>query len=74
MRCGMTSLAALGLENLFNFSGSYTVIDDADPNIGFSVVDAAVTATAVPLPPTLLLLGSGLAGLAFFAAAVGPHP
>lgn len=60
---GMTALAALGLSNLFTFSGSYTVIDDADPNIGFSVANAAVTASAVPLPPTVWLLGSVLTGL-----------
>ncbi len=58
---GMTSLATLGLSDTSNFIGTYTVTGHGDHSVNYSL---SGTFTAVPLPSTLLLLGSGLLGLA----------
>jgi len=53
-----------GLNNLFNLSGSFIISNEADRKIFISISNATVTATTVPLLPTVWLLGSGLLGLA----------
>jgi hypothetical protein len=56
---GETSIASLGLSSIFDFDGTYNVTGPGQFNL-------TGTLYATPLPGTLLLLGSGLAGLAFY--------
>ena len=65
---GMTPLSAYNLSDTFNISGSYVVTgwNGETHTAAYSFQNAIVTATVVPLPSTVLLLGSGLVGLAFY--------
>jgi hypothetical protein len=60
---GKTSLAAWGVSDIFNFAGTYQVTQFGGQSETFNLNG---TLYATPLPSTVLLLGSGLAGLAFW--------
>jgi len=57
---GETSLASLGLSDTSYFNGTYTVTGYGDHSVNYTLTG---TFDTVPLPSTVLLLGSGLMGL-----------
>jgi len=57
---GMTLLSSLGLSGTAYFNGTYAVTEQIGSTVSYTL---AGTFDTVPLPPSMLLLGSGLLGL-----------
>lgn len=64
---GTTSLASLGLSNVFEFTATFTDDTSTDPGLNFFSGTATIDAETVPEPGTFVLLMSGLVGLMTFA-------